>query len=55
MITDDPKMTRSENSEPMGRRAASLKQHAYVELKRQILSGRLSPGMMLSEHSSRAN
>jgi len=49
MITDDPKMTRSENPEPMGRSAASLKQHAYIELKRQILSGRLSPGMMLSE------
>lgn len=28
---------------------ASLKLQAYAELKRQILSGRLSPGMLLSE------
>ena len=49
MLTDDLKTTRSENSERMGRSAASLKQQAYLELKRQILSGRLSPGMMLSE------
>lgn len=32
-----------------GREGSSLKQRAYNELKRQILSGRLSPGTLLSE------
>ena len=49
MITDDPKMVRSESSESPERGSVSLKQRAYVELKRRILSGHLAPGMMLSE------
>lgn len=49
MIIDDSKTAKSQDSELRGRSATSLKQHAYVELKRQILSGKLSPGTMLSE------
>lgn len=49
MITDDSKMVRSESPDAAARGAVSLKQRAYIELKRRILSGRLAPGMMLSE------
>ena len=47
MFTDDRQSI--EGPEPAGRGSASLKQRAYVELKRQILSGRFAPGVMLSE------
>lgn len=49
MIADDPKILQSRSPEPPAHGAVSLKLRAYVELKRQILSGRLAPGMMLSE------
>jgi DNA-binding GntR family transcriptional regulator len=49
MIIDDSKPSQGKDLAPVERGAGSLKQRAYVELKRQILSGRLSPGMMLSE------
>ena len=49
MITDDSTTKLAESSEPQARGAVSLKQRAYLELKRRILSGRLAPGVMLSE------
>jgi DNA-binding GntR family transcriptional regulator len=49
MSIDDRPIHQGTLSEPSGRGAASLKQQAYDELKRQILTGRLSAGILLSE------
>lgn len=50
MTTDAPSpLNASPTQPPKGDGAVSLKQRAYVELKNQILSGALPPGMLLSE------
>jgi DNA-binding GntR family transcriptional regulator len=49
MITDETQLRKGVKSEEVGRVPASLKQQAYDALKRQILSGRLAPGVLLSE------
>lgn len=49
MFIDDRPTPQDAIFKQTGRGSASLKQQAYVELKRQIMTGRLSPGMLLSE------
>ena len=49
MITNGAKSSRVGVAEVPVRSQASLKQQAYLELKRRILSGKLLPGMVLSE------
>ncbi len=49
MLTNDRILNQGAGSDPLERGATSLKQRAYDELKRQILSGALMPGTLLSE------
>ncbi len=49
MVTGDTQTPQSAEPKPGGPGLVSLKQLAYAELKRRILTGRLLPGTMFSE------